>query len=234
VSLHERSPVIEIDYGARIVARTPQGSVAAARVILAVNSFAPRFGFYGGRIFPMRLYASLTRPLDEAEQRALGAKPWAVISTHPGTGCTMRYTEDHRILIRHIGEYGGGYDPMAGHQMDARRVHMDLFRRRFPMLPKVEFAHTWAGFTCMSRNFGYGFSKPADNVFTAVCENGVGATNSTMAGALAAERAYAIENPLIADFEAMGAPAAAMPEPLLRLGVGLHMRRVAWEGRAEV
>ena len=234
VTLHEQSPVTAIDYGERIRLETPGGSVDAASIILAINGFAPQFGHYRRRIFSIRAYASLTRPLTADEQAALGGEhDWGILPTNAFAAPTMRYTRDNRLLFRQNMSYASRlYTDPAGHEA-VRRAHIPLFRARFPMLPEVTFEHTWVGYLCLSRNFAPGFGQHAPNVFTAVCQNAMGATKGTVSGMLVADLACGVDNPLIADMEAFGQPERLPPRPFLDIGAWANMAWRVWQGRAE-
>lgn len=233
VTLHEQSRVTRIEYGPKVTAHTDGGSVTAPKVILATNGFTPEFGFFEGRIFPVRLYASLTRPLTEAERDAYPVKGWGILPVVHTSSPTMRYTEDHRILMRAGLGLGKNHDPKLGKQAAVRRYHERLFRDRFPMLPDVTFEYTWTGFVCSSRNRAHGLAQVADNVFTAVCENGVGATKSIVSGISAADMACGIDNPLAADLKAYGTPDPVPPSPFFEIGAAMKFKYEDWRDQAE-
>ena len=234
VTLHEQTPVTAIDYGARIRAETPAGSVDAGAIIIAVNGFAPEFGYYGQRIFSARAYASLTRPLTADEQAALGGEPdWGLLPTNAFAGATLRYTQDNRLLFRQNMSFTGRMASNPGTHEAVRRGHITLFRARFPMLPEVTFEHTWVGYLCLSSNFGQGFGRHAPNVFTAICQNAMGATKGTVSGMLVADLACGVDNPLIADMEAIGQPARLPPRPFLDIGAWAKINWWIWQGRGE-
>ena len=52
VTLYEHSPVTEVDYRNGVTLTTPAGRVFAPKMIIAVNGFAERFGFYRGACWP--------------------------------------------------------------------------------------------------------------------------------------------------------------------------------------
>ncbi len=234
VTLFERTPVTEIDYGARVTVRTPKGSVEAPAIILGVNGFAPEFGHYRRRVFVCRAFASLTRPLTPAERQALGGvDDWGLVPTNAFAGATMRLTQDRRLLFRqNIAFTNSFYTDPSRHEV-IRRSHEPLFRARFPMLPEVTFEHTWVGYVCLSRNFAPGFGRHAPNVYTAVCQNAVGATKGTVSGMLAADLATGEDNPLIADMEKLGQPEPLPPRPFLDIGAWASVAWWTWRGRAE-
>ena len=227
VTIHEHSPVIDIRYENGIRVRTPKGEVYAPKMILAVNGFAQRFGFFKSKLLPFVAHASLSRPLNKAEQASYGApEDWGLTPANAFVGVTMRYTSDKRILIRH----GIHYQPSLRFSDAERRqvavTHKKLFDERFPMLPDVTMEHTWSGFICLSQNGAPGFGKIAPNVYSAVCQNAVGVTKGTMSGMLAADMACGEDNPLIADMETLGAPSRLPPRPFLDIGV---RARQAWD-----
>jgi glycine/D-amino acid oxidase-like deaminating enzyme len=226
VELYENAPVTEIEYQNGVLAQTPTGSVRAPRMILAVNGWVNRFGFYKSKLMPMAAHASLSRPLTVEERAACGVeKPWGVTPANAFVSITMRYTNDHRILIRE----GIGYCPAQKIGENERQAlakrHKRLFDKRFPMLPAVEMEHIWSGFVSMARNGSPGFGQVAPNIWTAVCQNAVGVTKGTVAGLLAADMACGIVNPLIHDMQSLGTPNAFPPRPFMDVGV---RAKLAW------
>ena len=234
VTLHEGTPVVEIDYRNGVQATTPQGTLRAPKMILAVNGFANRFGVLGRNLLPLVAHASLTRPLSEAEQQAYGvAAPWGLTPANAFAGITMRYTNDRRILIRHGLSYCPSQRITSAEQAAVRARHQALFHDRFPMLPEVEIAHTWSGFVCLSRNGAPGFGQVAPNVWMSVCQNAVGVTKGTIGGILAADLATGRDNPLIADMESLGQPSDLPPRPFLDFGVRARFWWELWSNRHE-
>ena len=230
VDLYENSPVTRIDYGGTIQALTPSGSVTAPKVILAVNGFAPAFGFYRHQLFTLSMFASLTRPLTSAEHHALGSEDaWGILPANVRSGASIRLTPDRRIMYRQYAAYGMS----SGQHERALRHQEPLFRARFPMLPEVSFEHTWRGHVCLSKNYAPGFGRSAANVFSAVCHCGVGLTRGTISGMLAADMAAGQDNPLIADMEELGRPSYLPPRPFLDLGARASLAWYIWNGRGE-
>ena len=234
VMLYENSPVVEAVFENGALLKTAQGSVRAPRLIMAVNGFAEQFGFYPGKFIHLAAHASLTRPLTEAERAAYGiAQPWGLTPANAFAGITMRYTNDHRILIRQ----GLNYCPsqrVSDRERRAIRVrHKRLFDQRFPVLPDVHMEFTWSGFVCLSRNSAPGFGQVASNVWSAVCQNAVGVTKGTFGGILAADMATGRENPLMADMESLGEPSPLPPRPFLDIGVRSRFQWELWTNRHE-
>lgn len=234
VTLYENSPVTEINYQNGVHVRTPSGSLRAPKLILAVNGFAERFGFLEQNLVHIAAHASLTRPLSAEEQGAYGVvDPWGLTPANAFAGITMRYTNDRRILIRQNLNYAPSQFTSTSKQKSLKRLHQALFDDRFPMLKGVEIEHTWSGYLCFSRNGAPGFGQAAPNIWTAVCQNGVGVTKGTIAGLLAADMACGRENPLIEDMQGLGVPSRVPPQPFVGLGVRTRMMWELWNNRHE-
>ncbi len=234
VSLYENSPVIGAQMENGVHLETPGGSVRAPKMILAANGFAEQFGFYRQRFLHLVAHASLSRRLTEDERRAYRVTaPWGLTPVNAFAGITMRYTTDHRILIRQGLSYCPGQRVSQSDQRTIRRRHKRLFDQRFPMLPDVEMEHTWSGFVCLSRNGAPGFGKRRANIWSAVCQNAVGVTKGTFGGILAADMATGRDNPLIADMQSLGEPDPLPPRPFLDLGVRTRFQWELWSNRHE-
>ena len=234
VRLCENTPVTSMTLRNGVELATPGGSVRAARMILATNGFAGEFGFFRRHLVPIAAHASLTRPLNEAERLALGGEDdWGITPANAIAGITMRFTRDHRILIRQGFRHAPEFRVTRAEQMAARRDHEARFRARFPMLGDVTMEHTWTGFICLSRNGAPGFGQVAGNVWAAVCQNAVGVTKGTIGGLLAADMASGRDNDLIAYMESLGSPQALPPAFVTRLGVTLRLAREVWFNRHE-
>ena len=63
--------------------------------------------------------------------------------------------------------------------------------------------------------------------------NGVGLTKGTISGMLVADLACGVDNPLIADMQALGQPDALPPRPFLDVGVRARLGWELWRHRAE-
>lgn len=234
VTLYEHSAAVEFAREDGIKVATKGGAVRAPRMILAVNAFAPQFGFFRGRLLPFHAHASLSRPLTDAEHAALGGVgEWGLTPANAFVSVTMRLTRDRRILIRHDIDYCPDQRVTPEQQRAAAARHLEILRRRFPTLCEVTIEHTWTGYVCLSRNYAPGFGRVAPNVWAAVCQNAVGVTKGTISGVLAADLACGVDNPLIADMESLGKPAWLPPRPLLDLGIRLRYRWDLWRSRHE-
>ena len=231
VTLHEHTPVMEVEQRNGIRAATPKGRVDARAMVLAVNGYAPQFDVFKGALLTFAAHGSLTRPLTDAEHRELGGvEDWGLTPANSHVGVTLRYTADRRILVRQRFSYAPKLRRSDAEYESLRRDHQRIFATRFPMLPDVRIEHTWRGYVCLSRNHAPGFGKVGPHTFAAVCQNAVGVTKGTISGLLAADMATGEDNPLIADMEAQGRPAPLPPAPFCDLGVHarLALDQIRW------
>ncbi len=233
VILCENSAVTHAVYGERIELATAKGRVTAKRLVLGTGIYTEAFGFYHRSLIPIALSGSLSRPLTSEEQQALGGQTDWGMTPVGMPGVTLRYTQDHRLLIRQQVEYSPGCRRSDAYRTRIRKGHERRFRARFPMLPDVTLEHTWTGYVCVSRNQGHGFGQVAPNVFSAICQNAIGVTKGTISGMLIADLATGRDNPLIADLKSLGTPRRLPPRPFLDVGVQANFAWRHWSERAE-
>lgn len=219
VTLYENTPITEVEYGEKIVLAHRNGRITADKLVLANNAFGMRFGFLQRTMLPVFLYASLTRPLTAAEQAQLGGKPfWGVIPADP-FGSTLRRTHDNRILVRNSFSFNPDGRPREQYLSRFVERHRLSFERRFPMLPDVEFEYTWSGSLALAQNHKGFFGQLAQNVYGALCCNGLGITRGTVTGTLLADWLAGKETDLIDFLLATSGPNRNPPEPFLSIGV---------------
>jgi len=234
VTLYENSPITEAlsENGIRLV--SPKGSLRAPKMILTANGYAEQFGHFTNKFLHLLAWASISRPLTSQEQANYGVEePWGLTPANAFAGITMRYTNDHRILIRQGLEYCPSQKAANGAHSRIAARHKRLFDQRFPMLTEVEMEHTWCGTVCLSQNSAPGFGQMSHNVWAAVCQNAVGVTKGTFGGLLAADMACGKENPLISDMISLGEPDKLPSQPFLTAGVRARFLWELWSNRHE-
>ena len=234
VSFYENTPVLEIDYGSKVIAITKGGKITADRCILAVNGFAPFLGHLKRKIFTIQAFASMTRALTDDEQAALGnPADWGVVPAMAFGGPTMRYTMDKRLVMR---SFWGKRQSDVVRSVEYRRsrdLQLRQIRDRFPMIQGDPIVDTWTGQLGLASNFAPGFGKVRENVWSAMIQNGVGMTKGTMSGMLAADALNGINSQLLEDITAMGVPGKLPPQPILSMGIWAKVKWWEWSQRAE-
>jgi len=235
VTLYENSPVLELNVGSnKVVARTASGTITANALVLANNGFAQQLGIFKPQTFPMSTYASLSAPLtDEQRERYGVANSWGMTPANAIVGATMRYTDDHRILIRHGFVYSKSFRISPAQRQAAQQVHRQIFNTRFAQISDVALEHFWVGTISMTRNGAPWWGKVAPNVFAVVGCNGVGIVKQTILGELLMDFALGQDNALIADVQALGRPNALPPRPFMDLGLKAYISKENYTGRHE-
>lgn len=234
VVLLEESPVRAIQAGAMLGLECAEGSIEAANLLLTTNAFSPALGFLRQRMFPLRVFASLTRMLTQAEQSALGGeREWGLVPEIP-VGTTLRRTPDQRLLIRNSASYAPG-GRTSERQIEAvRAAHRHSLRVRFPELAGVDLEYTWAGVVAISLNEAPFFGRLASNIFGAAVCNGVGMALGAASGMLLADLAVGAESELLRHVQSLPRPSWLPPPPLLGLGVRPILAWMHRQARAEL
>jgi glycine/D-amino acid oxidase-like deaminating enzyme len=223
VTLYENTPITEVEYGEKTILTHKYGRIVADKLVLTNNAFAMSFGFLKGRMLPIFTYASLTRPLTEQEQARLGGRPyWGVIPADP-FGTTLRRTPDNRLLVRNSFSFNADGRSHPKYLQRFNQRHKESFERRFPMLPDVGFEYTWGGSLALSRNHMAHFGQLSDNVYGALCCNGLGVTRGTVTGTLLADWLAGKSNHLIDFLLSSPGPNRNPPEPILSAGVNMNL-----------
>ena len=237
--LFENSALQELTRrGDRWVASSATGSVTANRVILAINGLIETLGFYRHRLMHINLYASMTRALSEEEAEALGGqRRWGFTPSDP-IGSTLRRIESAegpRLVIRNQCTYEPSLKIPQDRLQGIAREHRRTFDARFPMLKQVEMEYCWSGRLCLSRNDVWALGELEPGLFSACCQNGLGATRGVIAGIVAAEMADGNrESSLVPDFEPQEQPQKLFAEPFMTLGARSVIRFRQWQAGREV
>ena len=149
VQIHEQSRVSALKAlrdGVRL--DTTQGSVTAARVVLATNAFPSLLRRYRSHTIPVYDYVLMSEPLSDAQLAAVGWKHRQGLADLGNQFHYYRITRDDRILF-------GGYDAVYhfGGKVDAKHDDRpESFERlashfftTFPQLEGLRFTHRWGG-----------------------------------------------------------------------------------------
>jgi glycine/D-amino acid oxidase-like deaminating enzyme len=229
VEVFEESPVHRVEPGSPVQIKCAEGSIRATNVLLTTNAFIAKLGFLRGKVFPLIGCGSLSRPLTGDEQAAMGGESeWGITGV-----TTLRRTLSNRILVRHGTYYTDDFRLSESRSRELLESHKMSLKKRFPMLDKLEFEHTWAGVYCMTWGWESHFGRLEPGVFTALGYCGVGLPRGTASGRLLAEYAMGSESDLIRDVQAISGPKHLPPEPFLGLGVRARLAWYNWHNRAE-
>ena len=138
---------------------------------------------------------------------------------------TVRLTQDKRIMIRNTAEV---WQPMSMSAEDLKQrkaIHMDGLEKRFPQLASGAIEYTWSGITCISKNNANVFSQIDKNAFAAGCYNGGGIGLGILYGQQIALYASGGTNDIVSLIQNRPKPERLPPQPMLKWGIALRLRK---------
>ncbi len=228
VQLFEQSPALHFEkQGEGWLVKTPKATITTKTIFMAVNGHAESFGFYQNRLMHVFTYASMTEPLDAAQQKALGGLDnWGITPSDPMGSTVRRHTGigGSRIIVRNR----WSFDPKM-EVSDARitaygRDQDKAFYARFPKLREVKMAYRWSGRLCLSRNSVPAFGELEPNLYSACCQNGLGTAKGTLSGIGAVELALRSNSPIVQDLLSYDPPVKLPPKPIATIGANLVLK----------
>jgi len=126
---------------------TPNGSVTAPKVLLALNAFAAQHKKIYRRVSAIRDRILMTEPLSAEQMASIGwANRQGIYDTRTQLNY-MRLTADNRVLFggRLAYYFGNNTDPVGDKKIDPYLMLADNFYRTFPTLKEIKFSHAWSG-----------------------------------------------------------------------------------------
>ena len=239
VRLYEGSPALSFQRdGSFWRIKTPEGSLDCEKIILAVNGHAESFGFFRRRLMHVFTYASMSRAMTAQQRGTLGGQAnWSLTPADP-MGVTVRKVSvpgagGERILVRSRFTYDPSMEVSSGRLKSVAARHDRQFLARFPMLGDLQMEYRWGGQLCLSLNGVPAFGEVDQNVFAAVCQNGLGLTRGTLSGIAAADLAAGERSALVESLEQLPQPRKLPPEPLAWMGVNAVLAFKELQARGE-
>lgn len=142
----ERTPVVEIERGARLRLKTSRGAVTAEKLVLATNAYSHRLPALRGKQIPAWTYMVATAPLEDRHFAEIGWRERQGVEDARNLIHYYRVTPDRRLVM------GGGPVGLAyGERLDidsdeAAWRHLEAhLRLLFPALRDVPITHRWGG-----------------------------------------------------------------------------------------
>ena len=228
VQIFENSPAVNFEKSGNVwTLKTPTGSVEAANVILTVNGHLESFGYFKRRLMHIYLYGSMTRRLSGDEVKILGGQPQWGFTPADTMGTTVRRisgTGGDRLIIRNGVTWAPSRSVPVRNLAKAKKQHEIGFIRRFPNLKNVTMQYTWGGLLCLSRNSTPAFGELEPGLFSACCQNGLGASHGTLHGKLIAELAAGYCSDALDAVMQLAKPSKLPPEPFASIGAHIATR----------
>lgn len=185
VRIHESSPVLLIERGARPVLKTAQGECHCDFAVLAGNVYLGEYGEevapeVSSRIMPVGTYMIATEPM-EKERADLLMRGRPAASDTNFVLDYFRVTADHRLVFG----AGDSYSANAPRNI-VERIRASMLKV-FPQLRDLSIPYAWGGFVDITMNKAPDFGRLGSNIFYLQGFSGHGVAIAGMAGKLAAE-----------------------------------------------
>jgi glycine/D-amino acid oxidase-like deaminating enzyme len=189
VEIRERTPVIRVTAGKMHCVETELGESHAPAIVLGLNAYSHKIGFFKNRLFPINAYVIATEPLSEGQWASIGWQNRQGLADVRPMFDYLRPTVDGRIVIG-----GSDYAVYASDGLSTgndksiiQRIQEDLFAT-FPQLEGLGIEHAWGGSIGHSRDFvpSVGVMGEYENIYYGVGYN-EGVPNAQTAGRMIAD-----------------------------------------------
>jgi len=201
IAIHERTQVERVEPGRPLRVVTAGGTIAADRVLMATNAYAPEVGEPGRRLIPLYITLFETAALTEAQLAAIGGWPGreGIYTAHESME-TFRLTAERTIIggSKDVRYFYDCQPHLHGGDADAGKASViGAFRERFPELADLPVAHSWAGWCGFTLNFLPVVGRPPGiaDYYYAAAYNGHGVAQATAMGVLLADLMLGRHNP---------------------------------------
>jgi len=190
VEVRERTLVLRVTPGKVHRVETEMGEVRAPVLVLGLNGYAPKLGFFRDRVLPLCSYVIATEPLTAAQWESIGWLHRQGIADMRVLFDYQRPTADGRIVI------GGSAAPYfandalsSGNYKPALDALTRSLFTTFPQLEGLRIDHAWGGTMGFTMDFtpSVGVMGDHGNIFYGVAYNGEGVALAQTAGRIIAE-----------------------------------------------
>jgi len=149
IEVRERTVVTRITPGNINLVDTELGDIRAPILVIAINAYAHKLGFFKNRVFPMNVFQIATEPLSNSQLESIGWGNRQGLSDMRRMFSYLILTKDNRIVMGGAGGFGY-YDNDAicsgNDKSFTHHITKDLFTS-FPQLEGLGIEHTWGGTT---------------------------------------------------------------------------------------
>jgi len=190
VEVRERTVVLRVTLGQVHHVETEMGEISAPVLVLGLNGYAPKLGFFRDRILPLCSYVIATEPLSAAQWNSIGWQHRQGIADMRVLFDYQRPTADGRIVIGGSAAPYFAYDALSsGNYKPALDAVTKSLFTTFPQLQGVRIEHAWGGTMGFTMDFtpSVGVMGEDKNIFYGVAYNGEGVAFSQTTGRIISE-----------------------------------------------
>jgi gamma-glutamylputrescine oxidase len=224
VEIYEQTPVLKVREGNEIVLTTPNGEVRAKAIVLAMNGYTGKLGYFRKGIFPLHSHVFATAPLSpEDMEKQVGWKNIAGYSDDlDRISYSSRTNEGHIV-------FGGGSNQSYAYRFNNRTAYPNAPRSAFDKMQETQtqylpsakglpVSHRWTGTLAISlkRNCSVGVMN--GNIYYGLGYSGHGVVMANLAGKVIVD-VYGKDDSEWRKHEWYNAPFAPIPlEPFRWIG----------------
>jgi gamma-glutamylputrescine oxidase len=153
VEIRERTVVTRITPGKDNLVDTELGDIRAPTLVIALNAYAHKLGFFKNRSFPISVFQIATEPISNAQWESIGWQNRQGLYDMRTMFSYLVLTPDQRIVMGGSGAEIYDNDALcAGNDKNITRlITKDLFSF-FPQLDGLRIEHAWGGTTTYTLN----------------------------------------------------------------------------------
>jgi gamma-glutamylputrescine oxidase len=153
VEVRERTVVTRISPGKINHINTELGDIRAPILVIALNAYAHKLGFFKNRVFPISVFQIATEPLTETQLESIGWGNRQGLSDMRRFFSYLILTVDDRIVMGGSGVAFYDNDALCSgnDKTITQRIIKDLFSF-FPQLDGLGIEHAWGGTTTYTLN----------------------------------------------------------------------------------
>lgn len=190
VEVRERTVVMRVTTGKVHRIETEMGEITAPQLVLGLNGYAPKLGFFRDRVLPLCSYVIATEPLTSTQWDSIGWRHRQGIADMRVLFDYQRPTADGRIVIGGSdAPYFTNDDLSSGNYKPAIKAVTESLFSTFPQLEGLRIEHAWGGTMGFTTDFtpSVGVTGDHKNIFYGVAYNGEGVAFSQTAGRIISE-----------------------------------------------
>ncbi len=190
VEVRERTLVMRVTPGKVHRVETEMGEITAPVLVLGLNGYSSKLGFFQNRVIPLCSYVIATEPLNKAQWESIGWQNRQGIADMRVLFDYQRPTADGRIVIG-----GTDYPYYANDALSSgnNKPVIELLTKSlfttFPQLEGLRIDHAWGGTMGFTLDFvsSVGVMGEHKNIFYGVAYNGEGVAFGQLAGRIISE-----------------------------------------------
>ncbi len=189
VEVREKSIVTRITPGKTNHVDTELGNIQAPIMVVALNAYGHKVGFFKNRVFPVSVFQIATEPLSDKQWASIGWEEKFGLSDFRTLFSYSVKTADGRIVMGGSDFTYYDFDALSSgnDKYVAAKIEKDLFSF-FPQLEGLPIAHAWGGITSYTLGRGpvVGTLGDDENILYAT-GFGEGVPSSQVAGRMIAD-----------------------------------------------